>query len=137
MNFFDYSKVSYKRFEGHPRLRKKYFESYATFMKILKMVRGIGLEKSRKFGHFCTLKASTNIFLERFNMLKASRSTNKSQVVRKIKREGHATRRSEARKSNVTIWTFFNVANLGFKSGFKKSFLHFDNFDFKVGYKTF
>ena len=45
MNFFDYSKVSYKSFEGHPRHRKKYFESHATFMKILKMVRGIGLEK--------------------------------------------------------------------------------------------
>ena len=44
-------------------LRKKYFESYATFMKILKMVRGIGLEKSRKFGLFWTLKASKK-FLE-------------------------------------------------------------------------
>ena len=30
-------------------------------MKILKVVRGIGLEKSRKFGHFCTLKASKKI----------------------------------------------------------------------------
>ena len=58
INFSNYSRVSYKSFEGHPRLRKKYFESYATFMKILKMVRGIRLEKSRKFCHFYTLKAS-------------------------------------------------------------------------------
>ena len=45
MNLSDYSRVSYKSFQGHPRLGTKYFDSYATFMKILKMVGGVGLEK--------------------------------------------------------------------------------------------
>ena len=42
-------------------------------------------------------------------MLKASRSTTKSQVVRRIKREGHATRRSDFRSSNAPSTHFFRV----------------------------
>ena len=65
-------------------------------------------------------RASEKLFARRGNVLNACRNRLRSQAISRNKLEGHTIRRSDFRKTNVTIGIFLRLADFALRNAYKK-----------------